>query len=59
MVAVHKKLPSDFKRDVVRVARPTTRNDRDVVEAIGATRLFSSADLYFHDGILGLAADRR
>ncbi len=43
--------------DVVGVARAPRRHDRDVVESIGASRLLASADLNFHDGILGFAAD--
>ena len=43
--------------DVVRVARPPRRDDRDVVESVGASRLLASADLNLHDGILGVLAD--
>ena len=32
-------------------------HDRDVIEAVGATALLASTDLYFHGGILGSAAD--
>jgi hypothetical protein len=43
--------------DIVGIARPPRGHDRDVVESVGAARLLASADLYFHDGILGLGAD--
>ena len=43
--------------DVIGVARAARGDDRDVIEAIGAARLLASADLNFHDGILGWGAD--
>ena len=53
---VRAERPADV--DVVRVARPARRNDRDVIEAVGATALLASTDLYFHGGILGSASGR-
>ena len=42
---------------VIGVPRSAGRDDRNVVESVGATRLLASADLYFHGGILGVGAD--
>ena len=53
--AVRAERPGDV--DVIGIARPPRRDDRDVVESVGAARLLASADLYFHDGILGVVAD--
>ena len=53
--AVGPERPRDV--DVVGVARAPRGHDRDVVESVGAARLLASADLYFHDGILGVVAD--
>src|SRR5437870_3873372 len=38
------ELPADV--DVLRIARPAARDDRDVVEAVSLTRLLAAADLY-------------
>src|SRR5690606_30982944 len=53
--AVVAELPGDV--DVVRVACPAGRNNRDIVESVGAAGLLPAADLYFHWTILGLEAD--
>ena len=53
--AVGTEGPGDV--DVVRVAGAARRNDRDVIEAVGAAALLASTDLNFHGGILGSAAD--
>ena len=52
---VRTERPGDV--DVVRIARPSRRNDRDVVEAVRPTGLLSASDLYFHYGIVFLRAD--
>jgi len=54
---VRAERPADV--DVVRVPGATGRNDRDVIEAVGAAALLASTDLYFHGGILGSQADER
>ena len=53
--AVRAERPGDV--DVVGVARPARRDDRYVIESIGAARLLASADLDLHGGILGVGAD--
>ena len=53
--AVRAQRPRDV--DVIGVARPARGDDGDVIEAVGAARLLASADLNFHDGILGWGAD--
>ena len=44
--AVRTERPGDV--DVVGIARPPRRDDRDVVESVGATTLLAAADLDFH-----------
>ena len=53
--AVRAERPGDV--DVVGIARPARRDDRYVIESIGAARLLASADLDLHGGILGVGAD--
>ena len=43
---VRPELPADV--DVLRVARPAARDDRDVVEAVSLPRFLAAADLYVH-----------
>src|SRR5215203_6287266 len=40
------ELPADV--DVLRVARPTARDDRDVIEPVRMSRLLAAPDLYIH-----------
>src|SRR5205085_7817213 len=54
---VRPELPGDV--DVVGVARAPRGHDRDVVEAVGPTRLLTAANLYFHLCILAVAADEK
>ena len=51
------ELPGDV--DVVGIARAPRRHDRDVVEAVCPTGLLAASDLYFHRGILAVAADEK
>ena len=51
------ELPGDV--DVIRVARPPGRNNRDVVETISPTTLLSTSDLYLHRGILAVGTDEK
>src|ERR1035437_4300266 len=51
------QLPRDV--DVVGVARAPRGHDRDVVEAVGPTRLLTASNLYFHVHILAVAADEK
>ena len=53
--AIGPERPRDV--DVVGIPRAPRRDDRDVVESVGAARLLASADLYLHEGILGVLAD--
>src|SRR5215213_10036695 len=55
VVSVGPERPRDVH--VIGVAGAPRGHDGDVVESIGAARLLASADLNFHDGILGLVAD--
>jgi hypothetical protein len=47
---VRAELPADV--DVLRVARPAARHDRDVVEAVGLTRRLPSPDLNLQGPLL-------
>ena len=53
--AIRTQRPRDV--DVIGVTRATRGDDGDIIEAVGAARLLASADLNFHDGILGWGAD--
>ena len=53
--AVGTERPGDV--DVVGIARPARRHDRDVVKPVGPAGLLSAPDFYFHCGIVRAPAD--